>query len=245
MSSLWEILEDVFIPEQYYLSILTIVLFGAGFLLYHFLSEYVKNNYAKKNLNEAKASYLGIITQRLIGLLFLGIIPLLFFKLSVCKPLWYYGINFQNIKESLGWTILLGIIILTANYFFAGKESNLKQYPQIRILEWDSKTFTINSITWVLYLLAYEFMFRGILLFALYYDFGTSAAITISTLLYALAHLPKGKKETLGAIPLGLILCIISIQTGSFLTAFLFHCIMAISNDYYAIRKNTRMNIKI
>jgi membrane protease YdiL (CAAX protease family) len=244
MFTIWESIKDAFIINQYYFSLLVVILTGGGFLVYHYLSEYIRNYISLKYQDESKASYLGVISQRIIGFLAFGLFPLFIFSALICKPIWYYGINLHNFNESLLWTGILGFIVVTVNFFHAGKESNLKHYPQIRIAAWNSKTITINSITWVIYLLGYEFMFRGILLFGLFHDFGASFAITVNTVLYALVHLPKGRKETLGSIPLGIILCIISLETGSFLTAFLFHSIMALSNDFFAIRQNARMKIK-
>jgi membrane protease YdiL (CAAX protease family) len=139
---------------------------------------------------------------------------------------------------------ILGGLILIGNFFVAGSKENLEQYPQIRISNWSYKSLAVSSITWVLYLTGYEVMFRGLLLFSVYHEFGINTAISLNVLLYALVHLPKGKRETIGSVPLGFILCVLAIHTGSFLVPLLFHIIMALSNDYFAIRKNPDMRIK-
>jgi membrane protease YdiL (CAAX protease family) len=66
-------------------------------------------------------------------------------------------------------------------------------------------------------------------------------AIAINVALYALAHTPKGPRETLGSIPLGVVLCLATIDTGSIWAAFLIHVIMSQLNDYLAVRANPDM----
>ena len=246
MQSIESILKELFtLANTHRDALISLTLLGVGFLIYLYLSDYLKNRINSNLADETKASYYGYIIQRLIGFITLGLIPILIFKISVCKPLWAFGFNLNNLSTSLLWTGILGGLIILINSLVAGKKSNLEQYPQIRISKWNAQKFSINSITWIMYLFGYEFMFRGILLFSFYHTFGLSFAITANTILYALVHLPKGRKETLGSIPLGIILCILSIYTGSFFLAFLFHVIMALSNDYFSIRYNPEMHIKI
>ena len=65
----------------------------------------------------------------------------------------------------------------------------------------------LNLLGWAIYLFGYEFLFRGILLFPLAETVGVWPAIAVNIALYSATHIPKGLDETLGAIPLGLVLC--------------------------------------
>jgi len=152
-----------------------------------------------------------------------------------------YGLNFNQLQTSLSWTAFLGLIIIVANYFLTGKKQNLKNYPQIRLRYWTADKILVNSLTWIIYLFGYELMFRGLLLFSFYYAYGTFVAIFVNCVLYSLVHIPKGKKETFGAIPLGIILSFITLETGSIFVAFVFHVIMALSNDHFAIKAHPSM----
>jgi membrane protease YdiL (CAAX protease family) len=245
MKSIWSITEQLFTADwDHYVSSVVLIMLIIGFLLYQYSSEYLKRYFAKNSNSEETSSFWGYTTQRVTGLLTLGVIPGIIFHFLICKPLWYYGINIHNLSDSLLWIAIMGGVIIIMNAIFAGNRSNLQQYPQIRIKKWSIYLFTINSISWILYLFGYEFMFRGILLFSLYHAFGATFAIILSTTLYSLVHLPKGRKETIGSIPLGIILSLISIHTGSFFAAFIFHVIMALTNDYFSILYNKEMSIK-
>ena len=72
-----------------------------------------------------------------------------------------------------------------------------------------------NLVSCALYMFAYEFMFRGFLLFACLVAMPALFAVAINVALYALAHAPKCPREALGSIPLGVVLCLSAIETGA------------------------------
>ncbi|MFP4042069.1 MAG: CPBP family intramembrane glutamic endopeptidase [Bacteroidales bacterium] len=219
--------------------------FGLGFFFYFIISYWLKNRLHNTFKNIEKQTFYEYIFQRILGFLFLGIFPAIVFYYTQDESLSAYGININQLPISLLWILILGSTVLILNFFFAGSKRNLQQYPQIQIKNWTFSLFSLNAITWILYLFSYELLFRGILLFSLYDAYGTGAAVILNTILYSLVHIPKGQRETLGAIPLGIILCLITIQTSSFFVAFAFHAIMAVSNDYFAIKYNPDMRIKL
>jgi membrane protease YdiL (CAAX protease family) len=67
-------------------------------------------------------------------------------------------------------------------------------------------------------------------------------AVMVNVMVYAFTHIPKGRVEAFGAMALGFILCLATLQTGSFWVAFLVHVCMAWSNEYFALR--THPNIE-
>jgi membrane protease YdiL (CAAX protease family) len=181
--------------------------------------------------------------QRITGFIFYGFIPLSIFYYIQSIGIQDYGINLFSPQRSLIWVGIFAPLIVLVNYFFSGKESNLRHYPQIRLKIWNSKDLMINFLTWLIYLFAYEAFFRGLLFFAIFHTLGVIAAIAINVLFYALAHLPKGRKETFASIPFGIVLCLITLDTGSFLAAFIIHGIMAISYEFFSIKAHPEMSI--
>ncbi|MCX6297031.1 MAG: CPBP family intramembrane metalloprotease [Bacteroidetes bacterium] len=111
----------------------------------------------------------------------------------------------------------------------------------MRLKEWNKKRISINILAWASYLFAYEFMFRGILLITCYHSFGFWPAVAINLSLYSATHIPKGLTETIGAIPYGLLLCFITISTGSIAVSFLTHLALALSNDYFSVYHSKEM----
>jgi len=58
-----------------------------------------------------------------------------------------------------------------------------------------------------------------------------------------LIHVPKGLRESVGAIPLGILLCYISLSTGSILAAILVHVIMALTNEWASLKRNPEIKL--
>ena len=72
---------------------------------------------------------------------------------------------------------------------------------------------------------------------------GVWPAIILNVAIYALVHVPKGIKEAVGAIPLGILLCIITLQTGSIIVALAVHIIMALGNEWFSLKAHPGMKI--
>jgi membrane protease YdiL (CAAX protease family) len=216
-----------------------------GFIIYWFisLSTSVRKKFNSK-YGEQRTEILWVLFQKLTGVLFLGIFPAIICLVVLDYSLSDYGINFENFKLSLFYLTALSAIIIPLTIISGKKEDTISTYPQIRVKEWNYKLLIINTLNWALYLFAYEFLFRGILLKSTISTLGFWPAIVLNTSLYSCTHIPKGATETIAAIPFGIILCIITIHTGSIWVAFLAHLILALTNDYAALHYNQEMKIK-
>lgn len=218
-----------------------------SYLIFWFVQ---KSESLKNKLIEKFGSHTGgarfILFTRYLGGFSMGVLPAATYLLLI--P----GADFESIgitlsKESVGRVFLLafliGLIIMPLVYANAKKPQNLLNYPQIRIEKWKPKLFTQNLISWAVYLLGYEILFRGVLLFPLVAAIGIWPAISINIALYSATHIPKGITETLGAIPLSLLLCFICIYTGNFWVAFFVHLIMAWTNTWFSLKNHPNMRL--
>ncbi|KXB08700.1 hypothetical protein AKJ55_00490 [candidate division MSBL1 archaeon SCGC-AAA382M17] len=243
MNNILKICNQLFLYNAEYTNVsLAIILLILGFAGYHYVSLFLKDRLNR--WKKLEITFTSTIVQRLTGFVFFGLIPLIIFTSIRNISFQKYGFNIQNLDQSFIWLGIFIPLILLINYFMASKEINLQNYPQIRIKNWSTKFLIINFITWLIYLFAYEAFFRGFLLYSFYYTFGISTSIVVNIILYAMAHLPKGSREMIGSIPFGLVLCMITINTGSFLPAFLIHGIMAISYEFFSIKAHPEMSIK-
>ena len=194
-----------------------------GFLFYLALS--TSNKLESRFTSNGNNNVSWVIFQRVTGMFFFGIVPLLLTIIVLKKDIAQFGIHFHNFYNSLLWILGCIVVIVPMSYFAAKKADNLAIYPQIRKPEWNKGLLILSAITWIMYLAAYEFMFRGFLLFGLAHYFGVLVSITINVAFYSLMHIPKGMKETLGAIPFGIVLCLLTIKTGTiWIALFNFLC---------------------
>lgn len=176
-----------------------------------------------------------IVFQRLWGGFVLGITALLIPVIGLGESPFKYGMSFSINGETALIILGMGVLIIVINLLRAGKPANLVHYPQIRARQWDSKLLLLSSFGWVIYLLGYELMFRGLLLYGCIETMGIWPAIAINASIYSFAHFFKGIGETVGAIPFGIIICVVTLYTGNFMLAFIVHCFLALSNQTIAM----------
>ncbi|MEN9699546.1 MAG: hypothetical protein RLZZ301_744 [Bacteroidota bacterium] len=220
--------------------VLPIYLALIGFIIFWFgsKSEKIKAYYFKKH-NHDEAWLRFIFMTKWLGFFAMGLIPLLILCITDhSHSLSFYGLipNTDTLLFSLLWTLGLSIIVIPLASFSAKKPKNLINYPQIRAKVWTKRTLVLNLFGWFIYLFGYELMFRGWLLFPLIESYGVATAIAINIALYSATHIPKGLDETLGAIPLGLVLCLLTIQSGDIWIAVLVHVAMSWSNSLTALK---------
>lgn len=186
-----------------------------------------------------------VILQRGWGFLLLGVLSALLILFVLGEDLRSFGLGF-SFQESPPWWVFLVIpVILVMGYFSAAKPGNLALYPQIRIKYWTPDTLALSGFSWVIFLIGYEFLFRGFLLYASLDVMGPWAAIALNCSLYAFAHFYKGPGEAFGAIPLGIMLCYLTLITGNIWTAVVIHSLIALSNEWFSIRANPDLMVKV
>ncbi|HRZ42231.1 MAG TPA: CPBP family intramembrane metalloprotease [Bacteroidales bacterium] len=212
---------------------------GFGLLIYlffHFFNHaLVFRGIFKRLIPNLKDSSIQKLSEKLGGFLWLGMVPVLFVGLLIpgFSFRWFLPDDFT---KTLSWFIaIIPIPIVTA--WFSGRSAvHQQQYPQVRETFWSRKLLITDLICWALYLLGYEAFFRGYLLYGMLMVATPWEAIAMNVVFYALVHIPKGKGEAFGAVPLGIVLCIATLQTGSFWVAFLVHLVMAWSNELFTLR---------
>lgn len=224
---------------------LSISLTSVGFILFHFItSSHRIKVYFESKFTAPVASVRIVLFQRLLGVLFFGIFPVITVGFLYSIDFYQLGVNINKWSFSAKWLLILTPLILFTNYANSKKEDNLLMYPQFRIQNWDLKILLLSALSWISYLIAYEFMFRGFLLFTCYYAFGSLLSVTINVCIYALVHVPKGIKETIGAIPLGIVVCLFTLKTGNIIFALILHIILALSNEWFSLKAHPGMTIK-
>ena len=224
--------------------LLTLVFFS----IYWFTSksEKIKKRFYDK-YDHDQASLKHIFFTKYFGFISMGILPTILCLVFLPElTLADLGLTFiyKTAQFSIFWILGLSILIIPLVYFSAKKPKNLVNYPQIRAKVWTKKMVFINALGWFLYLFGYEFLFRGILLIPLIEPLGMWPAIAINIALYSATHIPKGLDETIGAIPLGFVLCLLTISSGTIWIAVIVHVVMAWTNTFTALKFHPEMNLK-
>ena len=213
-----------------------------GFYLYFFLSASEKVKHLFRDPGpDGGMSMSFFVFSKLTGFITMGLIPAI---------LWFAWCRGDRASAGLDagftfryWYLLAGLPLIAAGFsaLTSRNPDTLKYYPEVRLKTWGPGALILSCSAWFLYLLGYEVLFRGILLLPMAAAFGPVPAVAVNIALYSAFHLPKGMGETLGAIPLGLIMCIVALMTGSVLIPFLIHLSLALSTHLFAIRYNREM----
>jgi membrane protease YdiL (CAAX protease family) len=131
------------------------------------------------------------------------------------KP-WDYGIRIGRWKSS----IILTLVCLAAMaliLYGTGKMPEFRSYYRMHAIDWSELLLDA-----ALYFFAWEFLFRGYMLFGLEKSIGKSA-IFVQAIPFVLLHLVKPSLETLFCIPGGFILGYVAYRTRSVLPCFIIH----------------------
>ena len=243
---------DIF-PEAYALRqqdlkvFIPVVVGLLGFIIFWFAqqSESLKQKFRDRYSREiGEANF--ILFTRYLGGFSMGVLPPLFYFLFVPDASFAelgFVLRKNHVFPVLLWSLGIISVIVPLVYVNAKKPKNLLVYPQIRTGNWNGKLVRNNFLSWAVYLLGYELLFRGVLLFPLVAVMGVWPAIAINIALYSATHIPKGLTETIGAIPLSIVLCLLCIHTGNLWLAFLVHIAIAWTNTWVSLKHNPGMRM--
>jgi len=128
-----------------------------------------------------------------------------------------YGLKFGKWKHGL-LAILISLFIMAIIIWIVAKRPDFQRYYRLpkRI---DLTRFLIEN---ALYMFAWEFLFRGYMLFGLEEHLGV-LTIFVQSVPFTITHLGKPALETISTLFGGYILGFISYKTRSFLPCFIIH----------------------
>lgn len=171
-----------------------------------------------------------VLIDRAIFFLAFFAIPTLGFAVAGLEVPGIAMLSAGQVGKWLMPTALIGVSAFCVGLFSRKGKAEIANYPQYLPPAWTVGTLGLEIVSWSLYLFAYEFAFRGMILQGLLPS-GYWTAIAIQTALYAFAHLPKSGKEAAGAIAFGLATSLMSLGWGTVIPAFIAHLALALGND--------------
>ena len=192
-------------------------LIAASFIIY-FIISYAYKIFKIQNVEEALLTSRGLLLINLKHILGILLFGLIFYLIT---PEYRFLINSFEIPNLNILLLLLGVVFISALLAFTLVKKNLKNKAEIS--QYSHNQGWIYFIIRIVFLISYEFFFRGVLLFFFIEINGLILAIIISTSLYVLIHIFDTKAEILGAIPFGIVLCLFSYFTNNIWAAFIIH----------------------
>lgn len=150
------------------------------------------------------------------------IIPLLVIVVLFRESPSAYGFQWGNWRVGLTWTAVV-CFIMSLILWFAARTPGMHNYYSIRAPQETVRLIYLTGVD----LLGWEFMWRGLMLFALAREFGPGPAIFLQAVPFAFMHLGKPELEALSTIFGGAGFGFIAWQSESFVYPWLIHWFIA------------------
>jgi len=185
--------------------------------------------------------YIGsdILQSRIYWLLADGLmmflIPVISIKFIFKEKLSDFGIKIGDLKFGLSTLILFLIVMLPLVWIVSASESFAETYPPgWRALLHNIPLLIFYEFCVLVYMLGWEFLWRGYMLFGLKEKFGYYA-ILIQMIPFFILHKGKPELELFGAIFAGIILGIQSLRSNSFVYSWILHWLIMLSIDTISV----------
>ncbi len=144
-----------------------------------------------------------------------------------------YGLRFGDYKAGLKIAGLFVIIMIPIIWFVSASKDFSSTYPQLNSARNSWDVFLIFELAIFVYLFAWEFIWRGFLLFGLEKKFGYYAVL-IQMIPFVILHNGKPAAETFSAIIGGIALGILALRTRSIFYGVIVHMSVMFSIDFFS-----------
>jgi membrane protease YdiL (CAAX protease family) len=168
--------------------------------------------------------------------LFLGLGPALVARVGLGMRLGDLGATPGDVRFGTA-ALLLGIVALAPILWLGSSDPGLRaEYPMARSLASSGAWgFAAWSAIYLVYYIAWEFHFRGLLLFGLSKGLGTGPAVLLQTVSSTLLHLGKPESETIAALVAGPLFAAMALRARSFLWVIALHWAIGVMNDLFSL----------
>lgn len=175
--------------------------------------------------------------QHLAFFVLFGLMPFLlyqpYFKTEKYQN---FGLQWGDVSFGLKASAIGIVVAFLLAYFGSSDAAVLAEYPLPKsLLLEDQPIWNYHFFYFFFYYTAWEFFFRGIMLFSVLPAHGLWMSIAVQTLASTLEHIGKPAPEVLGAIPAGILFGWIAYRSRSVIYVFLIHALLGIFTDLWII----------
>lgn len=173
--------------------------------------------------------------QFVAAFVLLGVGPALLAWLGLGRRPGSLGVGLGDWRAGLKLTAI-GMVALTPVLYLASMDPAMqREYPLTRLAGCGTDLFLLWELHYLVYYAAWEFFFRGFMLFPLEDEWGSAAAILVQTVPSTLVHLGKPGAETSAAIVAGLLFGALAIRTRSVVYPILLHWFVGMATDFFCL----------
>ena len=213
-----------------------IAVFGAAMLvlfLYHGRPGHFYRYFPDlaRSLGPKKAAMYAYVYGHLVAFVVLFVLPALTIPLVFRERVQDWGIRITGAGREFGIVVVLFLLFLPVILYFSTTAGFQSKYPKLKIIRDSGSLFFLYQGAYLIKWFAWEFFFRGYLLFGFKTEVGENA-ILFSTLPFVIVHMGKPEGEIFGAIAAGIILCRLSLRGGSIFPGVLLHWMVAGTMDF-------------
>ncbi len=170
-----------------------------------------------------------IVNFWISSLAYFGIFPILTIIILLRKNPLDFGLRIGEYRVWIPYVIAFLIIAVPVLYFTSDMSSVQGYYRTHRSFD-----FMKYALQMAVYMLGWEFLFRGYMLFGLKDKF-REGSIIIQMIPFALLHIGKPEIETISTIFTGLLWGYISYRGKSFWPAYIMHMVVNLSNKAFVL----------
>ncbi len=157
------------------------------------------------------------------------ILGVVIIKLGLKEKLRDFGLRFGDLKTGLSFSLLFLFVMIILVWFVSATPAFAEKYPHLSSAKSDWNTLLIYEAGMLLYMFAWEFMWRGFMLFGLEKKFGYYSVL-MQMIPFLILHNGKPFLETFGAIFGGIALGVLALRTRS-----IYYCIIVHIGVMYSI----------
>lgn len=169
--------------------------------------------------------------------LVMGILPVLMVRFGFRESLRDYGLNLGEWRRGLSVTLFLFVLIAVLLIYPASQTEEIRAFFPFDRAAGDSifAFFRLQFFRGLFFYSAWEFFFRGFVLFGLRRYIGDGIAICVQTIPSCLWHIGMPAPEIFSSLVAGILFGILALRTRSIFWVFLLHYLIGVVLDLFIV----------